>query len=66
MVCKIRKEETGVTKEDGLSNKKRKRSNSDNRARDLLNTISANKQKAEAHLELYKTLDMDAISRCQY
>ena len=60
MMCTIRKEETGVLR------RKRKRSNSERAAGDLLVTISANKQKAEALLDDYKNLDLDAIIRCQF
>ena len=59
MVYKIRKEETAV------KSRKRKRSNSE-MAGDLVVTTSSNKLKAESLLDLYKTLDLDAISRCQF
>ena len=47
------------------ASRKRKRSNSE-KAGLLVDTIRANRLKAEAHLDLYKTMDFDAISRCQF
>ena len=56
---------SSVKKEGGQQAiKKRKRSNPSEKASLLVDTISANRMKAEEHMDLYKTMDIDAISRC--
>ena len=56
---------SSVKKEGGQQDsKKRKRANPSEKASLLVDTISANRMKAEEHMDLYKTMDVDAISRC--
>ena len=53
-------------KEGGQASKKRRRSNPSEKARLLVATISANRMKAEDHMDMHRTMDFDAIARCQF
>ena len=53
------------SEEGGQASKKRRRSKSE-KASLLVDTICDNRLKAEEHMDLYETIDFDAISRCQF